>query len=331
MKTLTCKICNKMCRSPHLATCYRGVSKDVASLECLIFSFPQISQTAELLKVEGTCLAVARKLDIPYKRIQEFCRLSGIDLPNIQQANSNVAKHARFIETCQQKYGANNVLSKGTSVFNKRNLTIRRRYGVENVRSLQCVKQQITDTHLQKYGVKRIVNGAAISAAKSQWTDEQRLAVSAKLIAARAKSASKQDCDFSWKALNVPNKLESKVAQWLSELGVPYEFSFWIAGKQYDFRIGSLLIEVQGDFWHANPQHYGAQDQLSFPGKRKVSASSIWAKDQRKKDLAASRGFQILYLWEGEIASMTKEMLALRLEEALHRASIHQLERMPVE
>ena len=324
MKTLICKICNKGCRSPHLATCYRGVEKDAAYLDCLLFSFPQLSQVAGLLRTEGTCLAVAKLLNVPYKRVQEFCRLNNIALPTIQQANSNAAKHSRFIETCRQKYGTDNVLSRGTPAFVKKNFTIKNRYGVENVRSLQIVKQKITETHLQKYGVKRVVNGEAISETKQQWSDEKRLAVAAAISVAKSKTAHQRDTVFSWKSLNIPNKLESKVAQWLSELGVPYEFSFWLAGKQYDFRIGNLLIEVQGDFWHANPKLYAEDDILNFPGKKKVAVLSIWEKDKRKKDLTASRGFEILYLWEDEIVGMSKETLALRLEEALHQASAHQ-------
>lgn len=324
MKTLTCKICNKGCRSPHLATCYRGVGKDDANLDCLLFSFPQLSQVVELLRIEGTCLAVAKRLDVPYKRVQEFCRLNNIALPSIQQANANAAKHSRFIETCRQKYGVDNVLSRGTPAFHKKNSTVRNRHGVENVMSLQIVKQQITETHLQKYGVKRVVNGKAISETKQQWTDEKRLAVATAISVSKAKTAHQRDSAFSWKSLNVPNKLESKVAQWLSELGIPYEFSFWIAGKQYDFRVGSLLIEVQGDFWHANPKRYAGHDILTFPGRKKVAALSIWEKDRQKKDLAASRGFEILYLWEDEITGMSKEALALRLEEALHSTTIHQ-------
>ncbi|MEK6879954.1 MAG: NUMOD3 domain-containing DNA-binding protein, partial [Nanoarchaeota archaeon] len=54
---------------------------------------------------------------------------------------------------------------------------------------------------------------------------------------------------------------EKMVEQWLLENGINYKYSFILARKyQYDFIVPHLkyLIEVNGDYWHANPEFYGA-------------------------------------------------------------------------
>lgn len=75
-----------------------------------------------------------------------------------------------------------------------------------------------------------------------------------------------------------------------------------IGAKTYsvDFFYKGKIIEVNGDFWHANPSKYLAEATLSFPGGRKT-AGEIWEKDfQRSKDLI-SVGYTLLVLWEADI------------------------------
>ena len=96
-----------------------------------------------------------------------------------------------------------------------------------------------------------------------------------------------------------------------------FEFSFWIAGGQFDFRIGNILLEIQGDFWHANPKFYKESYELSFPGNIKIKAKDLWEKDYRKKVLAESRGYTLLYIWENDIKNCKnlKELIVRQLEQ----------------
>jgi len=89
----------------------------------------------------------------------------------------------------------------------------------------------------------------------------------------------------------------------LDPIGVnDYEDQCFIAGKAFDFYIPdrSLLLEVNGDFWHANPEIYDASDLISYPGGE-VMAETVWQRDETKKDVAKDRGYDVVYVWEREM------------------------------
>lgn len=91
---------------------------------------------------------------------------------------------------------------------------------------------------------------------------------------------------------------EKIVREYLQEIGLSFKQeaqieanSFWL----FDFHIlnSNLLIEVQGDYWHCNPDIY------PMP----INPYQKWAKkkDFLKKDYANKKGYKILYLWENDI------------------------------
>ena len=43
-------------------------------------------------------------------------------------------------------------------------------------------------------------------------------------------------------------------------------------------------IEFNGDYWHANPKIYNAEDVINFPGKRNIKAKDIWDKEKKRLD-----------------------------------------------
>jgi G:T-mismatch repair DNA endonuclease (very short patch repair protein) len=70
----------------------------------------------------------------------------------------------------------------------------------------------------------------------------------------------------------------------------------------YDITIlgTNKLIEVNGDFWHANPIFYKEND-IMICGSYRPLAKEVWAKDARKKEFAVENGHQILTTWEYEL------------------------------
>lgn len=93
------------------------------------------------------------------------------------------------------------------------------------------------------------------------------------------------------------NKLEQKVADELKRNDVDYIFQFFISDgeicKSYDFKIKDkpIIIEVDGDFWHGNPNtnnHFNKVDEV-----RK--------NDLIKEEMANKRGYKLLRLWESDI------------------------------
>lgn len=91
---------------------------------------------------------------------------------------------------------------------------------------------------------------------------------------------------------------EKIVREYLQEIGSCFKQevqieanSFWL----FDFHIlnSNLLIEVQGDYWHCNPDIYPTP----------INSYQKWAKkkDFLKKEYANKKGYKILYLWENDI------------------------------
>ena len=84
-------------------------------------------------------------------------------------------------------------------------------------------------------------------------------------------------------------------------------------GKFYLYDFTDLeskkIIEFNGDFWHANPILYEAEDLLRFPGGGKTLAKEIWLEDEMKLSLAKSKGFEVLIIWESEYAKDEKGII----------------------
>lgn len=72
--------------------------------------------------------------------------------------------------------------------------------------------------------------------------------------------------------------------------GQEFVEQFEVGGKIYDFKVRNTLIEVHGDYWHANPKKY------AYPVTRQQIRNV--ANDVVKQDIAQSHGFALLVIWE---------------------------------
>ena len=77
----------------------------------------------------------------------------------------------------------------------------------------------------------------------------------------------------------------------------------WITSKKddfrcsYDFTYENKIIELHGDFWHANPKIFAPDDIIPVI---KITAKEKWNLDKRKKELAESFNYKVLVIWESE-------------------------------
>jgi len=98
--------------------------------------------------------------------------------------------------------------------------------------------------------------------------------------------------------------------EWIYHEGIGgKEFHHWnpILKKNYfyDFVITypfKALIEFNGDFFHANPKMYDADDIVKIP-KNYKPAKDIWEYDKHKTDLLINKGYKCKIVWEGEFKS----------------------------
>jgi hypothetical protein len=92
------------------------------------------------------------------------------------------------------------------------------------------------------------------------------------------------------------------------EFKIKYEFESKVKWKFYDFRIGNYLLEINGDYWHANPSKFKESDVFKFP-KKELRAKEIWDLDKYKKEIAEDCGFNVIYLWESDINKTNDEQI----------------------
>ncbi len=60
------------------------------------------------------------------------------------------------------------------------------------------------------------------------------------------------------------------------------------------------VIEINGDYWHANPSKYEGTDVVYFP-KKSVLAREIWDRDNQRIKVIEALGLRVIVLWEHDI------------------------------
>ena len=81
----------------------------------------------------------------------------------------------------------------------------------------------------------------------------------------------------------------------IKKLGLSkFEYSVIFGGYQFDFgfKQHKILLEVQGDYWHGNPNIYKELNSVQVHKKQK---------DILKAEIANKHGFKLFYIWEQEI------------------------------
>lgn len=113
----------------------------------------------------------------------------------------------------------------------------------------------------------------------------------AKMLKSKASSMSDK--------MTSPERIFSKM---MKELGVEIVNQKVVKNKIYDFYIPSknMVIEVDGDYWHANP--------LIYEGKElnKIQLKNV-RNDKKKDSLAIGYGFLIERVWEHDLHNNYEE------------------------
>jgi G:T-mismatch repair DNA endonuclease (very short patch repair protein) len=94
------------------------------------------------------------------------------------------------------------------------------------------------------------------------------------------------------------SKLELRVAKNIAHLG--FKSKATIAGYCVDIIHETLpiIVEVNGDFWHANPTMYSA-DWVNNINKR--TAQEIWDREEKRISELKEAGYEVIVLWQKDI------------------------------
>jgi G:T-mismatch repair DNA endonuclease (very short patch repair protein) len=168
------------------------------------------------------------------------------------------------------------------------------------------VKESNSQTVLVRYGVSNIAQVPSVSA---------KISVSLK---ERCKNMSDTErrkmTEKARSSVKYVSKLENRVQFLLNALNVEYTANSFLYSYSWDliFR-NKVILEIQGDFWHANPNMYKPNDTL-LDG---LLAKDVWYKDEKKKKTAEKNGYSVFYLWENEINKMNDKELIQKLKEII--------------
>ena len=103
------------------------------------------------------------------------------------------------------------------------------------------------------------------------------------------------------------------VENYLKELNIEYEKEFGYGHFIFDFKVKEFLIEVQGDYWHCNPEIEKLKDKY----KTDKRLQRNFARDKSKrKEVETKNEYKLIEIWENDI-NKTPEKIKLCLKELL--------------
>jgi len=306
------------------------LSKEEIRKKTLIHNFPEVFENngAEIkrlyLEENNSILDLCKIYNVSHGKLRYFLTYLNIEIKGIKEISNLDSTREKYRNTCMERFGAENALGKNTAAYHKKNKTVKEKYNVDNVRQLKSVKDKINETMIERYGVIRKHNADKQKETKKNWSEEFR-----KIYSDKLRESKNQFTDEKWYAIAqkrlltmkkngtfkttlIMNKVETKLGELLTTLNVAHSFSFYIDRYQYDFIIKDtkVLIEVQGDYWHANPVFYKKDDIIQYPGGRYIIAEQVWQRDIKKKIIAEKHGYQVIEIWENEIRKLTEKELS---------------------
>jgi very-short-patch-repair endonuclease len=209
----------------------------------------------------------------------DFCKEKGIKTFSSKESANNPLVRNKYEKTCKIKYGEVNALSKNTCVYNKRNETVKSKYNVENVFQLDSVKEKSKTTMIEKYGV---------SSSIFLPTFERNYGRRSKIHLKIEKILKENGIEFESEVKNrflAFNELRQSEYSPIVDILIEHK---------------KVVIEINGNKWHANPKYYKSTDMIERWGGL-ISASDVWKLDNSRNNQIRNFGYEVIVLWEDEI------------------------------
>lgn len=231
-----------------------------------------------------TASYIHRFLNLKYTSVGTLICIAknlNIKTKTIKESANNEKTRNKFKETCLNKYGDTNVLGKKSPIYYERNKTVEEKYGVKNVFQLANVKEKSKETLIKNFGVTHPI-----------------------YIQTRYKNCGRK------------SKNHKKIENLLKELNISYEsekikkFSKNSYNPRPDIIIENmnLVIEIYGDYWHANPNFYKDSDLIKrWYGN--ITAKEIHENDKKRIEQIESFGYKVIIIWETDIKNLNSQKL----------------------
>ncbi len=311
-KKTYCKNCIEKCS--HAKTCYKQMLRKLYEEVLAYIDLKKELETksprevAELLNSYG--------YNFNHNDVYKMMSMRNIPMRSIQEAAKSEQRQNAYKKTCLKKYGAINALSKGTKAYEKRNQTVKERYGVDNVFQAEETKEKIKNAIFERFGDYQGFYGYMKEKFLKKYGVEnpwELNSVQQKCMETKLKNYGSANCSN----IHMNSSIHRKVSEFLSSLNIQHENENTKLIRYYDDngklhwpvpdihllgQFSNIIIEVNGDYWHANPKLYKENDLIRRFGGY-VKAGDIWKKDLERNHYIEKLGYKVLVIWEDEIES----------------------------
>ena len=287
---------------------------------------------------EMSMVDISEHFNIEYHHAQKMFKYLNLPIRGVKESTNTKRMKDKQAKTNLEKYGVENVFQRESIIRQNFEKRLLEEEGITNVFQRESVKQKIKETFKEKYTDDEIYYNYIKGSTLEYWIDKlgetdgkkeyERICYEKgkssrlnyyqqlygneegeKIYAEKLrKRASKSKTFYSI--------LNDKMATLLKKHNITFKQELSLKRDDdtnkrysYDFIIEDvLLLEMNGDFWHANPNKYKKHDILHFPG-RYVVAEDLWKKDEHKKQLAINKGYKFLTIWESDFHNMSEETI----------------------
>lgn len=336
VRTLNCFICKKELKTHDVRHIYFCATSNGLCLSRPELQLKQLSHnvglhiTKQFLEREylddGKSLPdFKRDYGLAYRQTQFLLKYFGIPERNSSVAALHPKTQERRKTTCLSVLGVDNA-SKSSAIKKKKARTFLGHYGVDNIWKTPWYRKMTHQIMMARFGKGSVSN--LYGRARNGWMWKTASPERKKQIIEKITAGSRR----YWNGLTEDekvaliqsrcrrvvwyynSKLEVRMQRILMGLGLSFCWQKWVRRKSYDFHITGtdLLVEVQGDYWHANPKIYRPGHLLDYHGLR-LTAGDVWKRDEEKRKNAEKYGYRIGYLWESEMKQLSDDEISQRV------------------
>ena len=255
----------------------------------------------------------------------------GLQRRSIKDAKSQKMCKEKYKQTCLKHFGTEHNFSRNCSSRKEWENRLYQEEGIVNVFQRESVKKKIQDTLHKKYSDEEIYHNYVKGSTLDYWVEklgeEEGVKKYNDICYKKGKSNRFEyyvekfgdSAEEEWHKAQRKRfysrhycGLNDKCDNLLNEMKISYQREFVLNKEDnihhyyYDFKIGNLLIELNGTYWHCSPKKYKADDLVLFPHNHLLKASEKWEADKKKTEWAKKCGYDIETIWEDDFS---KEVL----------------------
>lgn len=314
-----CPICGEVIKKGNGHHIKRCIEKYVNDL-----SMERKQEIIDLYNSGYSMVDMSNTLGFGYSLTEKILKKLGLERRSVKSATNLTRCREKYENSCIERFGAPHNFSRESSSRKAWEQKMFETEGITNVFQREDVKDKIRKTMLEKYGEDGIFENRRKGNFVEYYIEKYGEEKGKRYFDwVRYKKGEINNRDYykekygdlweeKWKErLDKVSKcfvhncgLNDKCEDVLLKYNFDYEREFKLISEKcnyfYDFRIGNLIIELYGIYWHCTPKKYKPNDLVKFPNNKFIKAQDKWNSDNEKNKFAESKGYVVIVIWEDE-------------------------------